>query len=151
MSSCAGWQPALQAGCQLPQAASLPHTQEPVHTAVDVGAWAVLFYVQLSCTIVLRRRVAFETTYTSLRENLASVLDRVVADNEVAIIRRKGAKDVALLPAVELAGYIETAHLLRSPRNARRLLTALHRAQKGQGKVRSAEQLRREVGLEARR
>jgi antitoxin YefM len=51
--------------------------------------------------------MALETTYTSLRENLASLLDRVVADNE--IVRRKGAKDVALVPAEELAGYIETA------------------------------------------
>ena len=95
--------------------------------------------------------MAFETTYTSLRQNLASVLDRVVADNEVAIVRRKGAKDVALVPAEELAGYMETAHLLRSPRNARRLLTALHRAEKGQGKTMSLGELRREIGLEARR
>jgi antitoxin YefM len=95
--------------------------------------------------------VAFETTYTSLRENLASVLDRVVADNEVVIVRRKGAKDVALLPAEELAGYMETAHLLRSPRNARRLLTALHRAEKGHGNPKSVEALRREIGLEAKR
>jgi antitoxin YefM len=53
--------------------------------------------------------MALETTYTSLRENLASLLDRVVADNEIVIVRRKGAKDVALVPAEELAGYIETA------------------------------------------
>ena len=79
--------------------------------------------------------MAFETSCTSLRENLASVLDRVVADNEVVIVRRKGAKAVALLPAEELARYMETAHLLRSPRNARRLSTALHRAEKGEGKV----------------
>ena len=72
-----------------------------------------------------------ETTYTSLRENLASVLDRVVADQEVVIVRRRGAQDVALVPAAELAGLMETAHLLRSPRNARRLLTALYRAQSG--------------------
>ncbi|MBZ5624466.1 MAG: type II toxin-antitoxin system Phd/YefM family antitoxin [Acidobacteriia bacterium] len=93
--------------------------------------------------------MAFETTCTSLRENLARVLDRVVADNEVAIVRRKGAKDVALLPAKELAGYVETAHLLRPPRSARRLLTALHRAEKRQGKVMSIEELLREIGLEA--
>lgn len=95
--------------------------------------------------------MALETTYTSLRENLASVLDRVVADNEVVIVRRKGSKDVALVPAAELAGYMETAHLLRSPRNARRLLTALDRAEKRQGKAMSVEELRREIGLEAQR
>jgi len=95
--------------------------------------------------------VPVETTYTSLRENLASVLDRVTEDQEVVIVRRRGAEDVALVPAAELAGLMETAHLLRSPRNARRLLTALHRAQSGKGKSTSIEQLRRDVGLEARR
>jgi antitoxin YefM len=45
---------------------------------------------------------------------------------------------------------METAHLLRSPRNARRLLTALNRAGRGQGRAMSIERLRREIGLEAR-
>jgi len=92
-----------------------------------------------------------ETTYTSLRENLASVLDRVVDDQEVVIVRRRGAEDVALVPAAELAGLMETAHLLRSPRNARRLMTALRRAQSGKGKSTSIAQMRRDVGFEPRR
>jgi prevent-host-death family protein len=75
-----------------------------------------------------------ETTYTSLRGNLASVLDRVIDEQETVIVRRRGARDVALLPASELAGLLETAHLLRSPRNARRLLAALHRAERGKTK-----------------
>ena len=53
-----------------------------------------------------------ETTYTSLRERLASVLDQVANDQEVVIVRRRGAKDVALIPAEELASLMETAHLL---------------------------------------
>ncbi|HWB95569.1 MAG TPA: type II toxin-antitoxin system Phd/YefM family antitoxin [Bryobacteraceae bacterium] len=76
-----------------------------------------------------------ETTYTSLRENLASVLDQVVDQQETVIVRRKGAGDVALVPASELAGLIETAHLLRSPRNARRLLAALRRAERGKAEA----------------
>ena len=75
-----------------------------------------------------------ETTYTSLRENLASVLDQVVDQQETVIVRRRGSRDVALIPASELAGLVETAHLLRSPRNARRLLTALRRAERGKSK-----------------
>ena len=94
--------------------------------------------------------MAFETTYTSLRENLARVLDRVADDHEVILVRRKGRRDVALVPAGELAGLMETAHLLRSPRNARRLLTALHGAERRQGQAMSIERLRREAGLEAR-
>jgi antitoxin YefM len=92
-----------------------------------------------------------ETTYTSLRENLASVLDRVVENQEVVIVRRRGSKDVALLPASELAGLMETAHLLRSPRNARRLLTAMRRSIRGQGTPMTVGQLRREIGLAPRR
>jgi len=91
--------------------------------------------------------VAVETTYTSLRERLASVLRQVADDQEVVIVRRRGAKDVALVPAEELAGLMETAHLLRSPRNARRLLAALRRAEGRMGKPEPVEKLRREMGL----
>jgi antitoxin YefM len=91
--------------------------------------------------------VAIETTYTSLRERLASVLRQVADDQEVVIVRRRGAKDVALVPAEELAGLMETAHLLRSPRNARRLLAALRRAEGRRGKPEPVEKLRREMGL----
>ena len=89
-----------------------------------------------------------DTTYTSLRENLAAVLDRVSDDQEVVIVRRRGAKDVALVPADELASLMETAYLLRSPANAKRLRAALRRAKRGKGKTESVEKLRREMGLE---
>jgi antitoxin YefM len=89
----------------------------------------------------------FETTYTSLRERLAAVLDQVVNDQEVVIVRRRGAKDVALVPAEELTSLMETAHLLRSPRNAQRLLAALERAARGKRKPESVAKLRREMGL----
>jgi antitoxin YefM len=92
-----------------------------------------------------------ETTYTNLRQSLASVLDRVADDHEVVIVVRKGERKVAMVPADELAGLIETAHLLRSPRNAQRLLTALRRATLGKGKPEPLEKLRREMGLAARR
>ncbi|MBS1858925.1 MAG: type II toxin-antitoxin system Phd/YefM family antitoxin [Acidobacteria bacterium] len=90
-----------------------------------------------------------ETTYTSLRENLATVLDQVVDQQETVIVRRRGARDVALIPASELAGLIETAHLLRSPRNARRLLAALRRAKAGTAKPGETARLRREMLGEA--
>ena len=95
--------------------------------------------------------MAVETTYTSLRERLASVLDQVANDQEVVIVRRRGDKDVALVPAQELAGLLETAHLLRSPRNARRLLAALERATRGKRRPQSLDKLRREFGLGAGR
>ncbi len=84
-----------------------------------------------------------ETSYTSLRQNLSSVLDRIVDEQETVIVRRKGARDVAMLPATELAGLLETAHLLRSPANARRLLSALQKGQRG--KKWTAAELRRKI------
>ena len=91
-----------------------------------------------------------ETTYTSLRENLATVLDQVIEQQETVIVRRRGARDVALIPASELAGLMETAHLLRSPRNARRLLSALRRAKSGKVKPGITSELRKEMLGEAR-
>ena len=63
------------------------------------------------------------------------------------IIHRRGKEDVALLPADELTGIIETAHLLRSPRNAERLLTALARAREGQGEATTVGQLKQDLDL----
>lgn len=89
--------------------------------------------------------MAIETTYTRLRENLASVLDQVVDEQETVVVRRRGCRDVALIPADELAGLVETAHLLRSPRNAKRLLDALQRAERGKSKPMSVARLRHEA------
>ena len=72
--------------------------------------------------------MAIETTYTHLRDRLASILDQVVEDQEIVIVRRRNSKDVALIPAAELTSLMETAYLLRSPKNAQRLLTATRRA-----------------------
>jgi antitoxin YefM len=69
-----------------------------------------------------------ETSYTEARANFASWCDEVAEDREVLIIHRRGAKDVALIAANELASLTETAHLLRSPKNAQRLFNALIRA-----------------------
>ena len=88
-----------------------------------------------------------ETTYTNLRQRLASVLDRVANDHEVVIVNRKGQKRVAMVPAEELAGLMETAHLLRSPKNAQRLLRALQRAIGRKGRPEPLEKLRRKMGL----
>lgn len=92
--------------------------------------------------------MAIETSYTDLRANLASVLNRVANDQEIVIVRRRNLQDVALVPAAELASLMETAHLLRSPKNARLLLAALRRAQRGQAKPGTVANLRREMGLD---
>ena len=93
-----------------------------------------------------------DTTYTSLRANLSSVLDHVIDDQEIVIVRRTARstgqpRDVALIPATELASLTETAHLLRSPRNARRLLTALRRAERQSPKPSTLAKLRKDLKL----
>jgi antitoxin YefM len=91
--------------------------------------------------------MAIEITNTHLRENLASVLNQVVNDREVVIVRRRRAEDVALIPLSELAGLMETAHLMRSPRNAARLRRAMRRAERQQLQPGTLEELRREIKL----
>jgi antitoxin YefM len=92
--------------------------------------------------------MAIETTYTNARANFATLCDEVATNHEVVIIHRRGAEDVALISAAELSSLLETAHLLRSPKNAERLLTALARAQSWTTTSQSVEALRHEVGLD---
>ena len=89
-----------------------------------------------------------ETTYTALREKLASYLDQVIDDREVVIVRRRGARDVAIVAADELSSLMETANLLRSPKNAERLFEAIRWAGQGSGEPETVESLRRSVGLD---
>lgn len=91
--------------------------------------------------------MAIQTTYTQARAELARLCDAAANDNEVVIISRRGADDVALVSAAELRSLRETAHLLRSPRNAERLLRALARARTRKDRPLSVASLRREVGL----
>ncbi len=88
-----------------------------------------------------------ETTYTSLRQNLAATMDRIVKDREVVMVRRKGSQRIAMISADELSSLLETAHLLRSPRNAERLFKALRRADRKTDKPGSLNHLRRKMGL----
>lgn len=88
-----------------------------------------------------------ETTYTQARASFARLLDQVAQDRETVIIRRRKAGAVAMIAADELESLTETAHLLRSPKNAERLLRALARARAGEGEPESVEELRRELGL----
>lgn len=92
--------------------------------------------------------MAIQTTYSNARENLASLLDSVTADREIVIINRRGREDVALVTASELASLLETAHLLRSPKNAERLLKALQRAQAKTLKPQPLEKFRKDLGLD---
>jgi len=89
-----------------------------------------------------------ETSYTYARDNLAELLDQVETDRDVVFIRRRGHPVVALVAAAELTGLLETAHLLRSPKNARRLLGTLRRALDDEAAPETVDDLRRDLGFE---
>jgi len=95
--------------------------------------------------------LASEVTYTAARARLAALCDAVTSEKEAVIIHRRGSEDVALISAAELASLTETAHLLRSPRNARRLLTALRRARRRKLAPQSVAKLRRAADLESKK
>ena len=92
--------------------------------------------------------MAIQTTYTHARARLAFLIDEVTKNREVVIIQRRGSEDVAMIAADELTGILETAHLLRSPTNAGRLLAALDRVRKKTGTPQTIDKLRSEVGFE---
>lgn len=95
--------------------------------------------------------MAIQTTYSNARNNLASLLSQVTDNHEVVVINRRGQEDVAMVNASELSSLLETAHLLRSPKNAARLMKALKRAQAGGGEPTSLDDLRKEFGVEKRK
>lgn len=85
-------------------------------------------------------------SYTEARDRLASVWDEAVSAREPVRIDRRGHESVVLVPAGEWDGLLETAHLLRSPANAKRLLAALNRLENGEGEVLTVEDLAAKAG-----
>lgn len=72
-------------------------------------------------------------TYSQTRANLAETLDAVVDDREEVIITRAGHEPVVMVSLDEYQSLKESAYLLRSPENARRLLSSIERLEAGQG------------------
>jgi antitoxin YefM len=81
-------------------------------------------------------------SYTAARENLASTMDKVCADHSPVIITRNRDQSVVMLSLEDYESLEETAYLMRSPANAKRLLEGIEALESGQGLV-------REVNLEA--
>lgn len=88
-------------------------------------------------------------SYSHARDNLAELWDQVEDTREEIVLKRRGHEDLAMLPAEELRSLRETAHLLRSPANAVRLLRALERSRRGENGTshESIENLAGELGL----
>lgn len=73
-------------------------------------------------------------SYSEARENLKSMIDKVVADRApLAITRQRGQEGAVLISASEWASIEETLYLLRSPKNAERLLDSIRELEAGGG------------------
>jgi antitoxin YefM len=86
--------------------------------------------------------------YSEARNNLASILDQVTDDCEIVTIKRRGHKDMALISASELSSMMETEYLLRSPKNAKRLMSTVKETEEGRGEVVTVDELRKEFSAE---
>jgi antitoxin YefM len=75
-------------------------------------------------------------TYTAARANLARTMDRVCEDHDPIIITRNSEQAVVMLSLEDYSALAETAFLLRSPANARRLLESVAELEQGGGTVR---------------
>ena len=101
-------------------------------------------------TLLYKYYIIMEATYSETRANFAALWDRVVDTRGVLTVRRRGAEDIAMMPASELSSLMETAHLLRSPKNARRLLEALNESLGDEeGDSQSVGALKKDLGFGA--
>lgn len=71
--------------------------------------------------------------YTTLRANLASQMDRVCEDRVPLLVTRKSSSSVVMMSLEEYEALEETAYLLRSPKNALRLLESIAELEAGHG------------------
>jgi antitoxin YefM len=76
-------------------------------------------------------------SYTAARENLATTMNQVCDDHDPVIITRNREQAVVMLSLADYESLQETAYLLKSPVNARRLLESIEQLGKGEGLVTS--------------
>lgn len=72
-------------------------------------------------------------TYTAARQNLAKTMDKVCNDRSPIIVTRKSSNSVVIMSLEDYEALEETAHLLRSPKNAKRLLESIAQLENGKG------------------
>ncbi len=71
--------------------------------------------------------------YSELRKNLKSTMDKIISDHEPVIVTRKNGGNVVMVAYEDYSAIEETAYLLRSPKNAKRLRESIKSYQEGTG------------------
>ncbi len=79
-------------------------------------------------------------TYTSVRQNLAETLDKVCRDHDPVFVTRRNGETVVMMSLSDYRSMEETAYLLRSPRNAARLMAAIEEIESGRATIPWPEQ-----------
>jgi antitoxin YefM len=91
-----------------------------------------------------RKPMPIHTTYSKARQNLAKLLDEVTKNQETVVIKRRRGDSVVMMSEKEATSLLETAYLLRSPRNAVRLLKSYAKALQGEvGILMTVEDIKR--------
>jgi len=75
-------------------------------------------------------------TYTAARQNLAKTMEKVCKDHAPVIVTRKTTDSVVIMSLEDYEALEETAYLLRSPKNTRRLIESIAQLEEGQGSER---------------
>ena len=75
-------------------------------------------------------------TYTHVRNNLAKTLEKVCDDHDPVIVTRQNQNSVVIMSLEDYESLTETAYLLRSPKNAQRLIRSIAQLESGKGKQR---------------
>ena len=72
-------------------------------------------------------------TYTAARQNLAKTMEKVCRDRSPVVVTRKASNSVVIMSLEDYEALEETAYLLRSPKNTRRLIESIAQLEKGEG------------------
>ena len=108
----------------------LPHTTEH----------SIQIEKALKKELTVKRHVQYSVhmmnaiTYTEAREKLSDVIGRVCEDHDPLVITKRRDKAVVMMSLEDYESLVETSYLLKSPRNARRLLESIQQLAKGKGK-----------------
>ena len=73
-------------------------------------------------------------TYTAARQNLAKTMEKVCRNRSPMIVTRKASESVVIMSLEDFEALEETAYLLRSPKNTRRLIESIAQLENGKGK-----------------
>ncbi len=103
-------------------------------------------YVQVSVhTVMFSYKI---TSPTDARNDFFKLLELVVENHQVYIVNRRDGENVALIAESDLVSLLETVYLLRSQKNARRLLDAIEESKTGKIQSQTMAELQQELGIE---